>query len=307
MTVINELAVKSKYAKTQNILTKAYEFNNKIIDVIVHAEKILNMVYTAFTNFVDIKIMLGIYFIYYRDNNGKKEPCSFFAEEPVTIRVYREEFKPISYEFDFRSGEFVTNIKNIKTKYDIDMDYKCISIDITAAVIVNLVEEKTIILQENIINNEDEEVEEFDEIPMNCVAISKNYFGGDLKNYVLTLEEISRAINQKLIEIDEENKELKNEIGRMKKDINNKDHQYISLKEKYNNVSKDYTRQVEKLKSIEGKYLKVQKKAGLLEVENNRKMEEINYLSKEKNDLILNIEKSKSTIKDRLKQIIYGK
>lgn len=305
MPIINELAVISKFTRIQSILAKTYDLNekSKIIDVIVHAEKLLDMVHTAFANFVDIKAILGIYFIYYREGCRRREPCSFFAEEPVTIRVYKAEFDPVPPMNDFSSGEFAANIRGIKARYDIDMDCKFISVDVTAEVILNLVEEKTIILEETLQNNEEEEVEEFDEIPLSSVAISKNYFGGDLRNYAITLEELSKAINHKLIEIEEEKRKLKKEIERMKEDLNNKNQLYLSLNEKCNRLSWDYSNQLEKLKIVEGKYLKEHRKVGLLEKENNKKMEEINYLSKERNDLLLNIEKSKSTIKDRMKQL----
>lgn len=309
MPIINELVVKSKYASTKSILTRKYEFNenNKIIDVIVHGEKLLDIDCMAFSNFLDIKIILGVYFIYYRDNSGKKEPCSFFKDEMVSIRINKNEFKPVLYDFNFSMGEFTPYIRNIKAKYDIDMECKCISIDVTAYLVVNLVEEKSVILKENRVKIEDEEMEDFDEIPLSSVAISKNYFGGDLRNYAITLEEISKAINQKLVEIEEEKQELKREIERMKEDINNKNHRYLSLTEKFNNVSKDCAKQLEKLKSLESKYLKEQKKASYLEAENNKKLMEMDQLRKDRNELILNIEKSKSTIRDRLKQLIYGK
>lgn len=309
MPVINELVVKSKYSSIQSIFSKTYEFNesSKIIDVIVHGEKLLNISCRVLSNYLEVKITLGIYFIYYRENSGKKEPESFFKDEDISIRINRKDFNPLLKDMDFNSGEFVPNIRNIKAKYDIDMDCRSISIDVTAHLAVNLVEEKSIILLEDKIKNEDEEMEDFDEIPLSTVAISKNYFGGDLKNYAITLEEISKAINQKLVEIEEEKKGLKSEIERMKEDINNKNHQYLILSEKFNNVSKDYTRQLEKLKSIEGKYLKEQRKASYLEIENNKKMKEMDQLLKDRNDLILNIEKNKSTIKNRLKQLIYGK
>lgn len=309
MPAIYELVVRSKYSKLQSILTKTYEFDedNRIIDVIVHGEKLLNIDFRAFSNFIDIKIILGIYFIYYRDNSGKKEPGSFFRDETVFIRINKDEFKPVINDIDFSSGVFTPYIRNIKAKYDIDIGCKYISIDVTAQLVVNLVEEKTVVIREDKVNIEDDEIEEFDEIPLSSVAITRNYSGGDLRNYAITLEELSKAINQKLVEIEEEKQRLKKEIDHMKEDINNKNQQYLSLTEKFNNVSRDYTRQIEKLKSMEGKYLREQKKTGFLEAENNKKMVEISQLLKDKNELISNIEKSKSTIKDKLKQLIYGK
>lgn len=311
MPVINELVVKSKYSSVQNILSKTYEFNetDKIIDVIVHGERLLNIGCRVFSSYLDIKITLGIYFIYYRESSGKREPCSFLKDEEVSLRVNRKDFKPLLNDRDFSSGEFISTIRNIKAKYDIDMGCRCISIDVTANLTVNLVEEMSVVLRENKIINkaEEDEMEDFDEIPLRSVAISRNYFGGDLKNYALTLEEISKAINQKLIEIEEEKQELKKEIEGMKEDINSKNHQYLNLIEKFNNVSRDYTAQLEKLKSIENKYLKEQKRASYLEAENNKKMKEMDQLLKDRKDLISSIEKSKSTIRDRLKQLIYGK
>lgn len=309
MPVISELVVKSKYSSNQSILSKSYEFSekNKIIDLVVHAEKLLNIMYTAFPNFIDIKIIIGIYFIYYRENAGVREPCSFFAEEPILIRIYRNEFKPILYGFDFSSGEFTPYIRNIKANYDIDMDCKCISIDIAASVVVNLVEESSIILEESIINKGDDEMEDFDEVPSCSLAIGKDYYGGDIKNYTFTLREISKAINQKIIEIEEESQGLKKEIEKMREDINNKNHKYSSLNDKFNDISKEYSKQTEKLKSFENRYLKEQKRIGTLETENARKIEEIKQLNSEKNELLLNIEKNKSTIKDKLKQLIAKK
>lgn len=309
MPAIYELVVKSKYSKLQSILTKTYEFDveNRIIDVIVHGEKLLNIDYKAFSNFIDIKIIIGVYFIYYRDNSGRKEPGAFFRDETVFIRVNKEEFKPELNDIDFSSGVFTPYIRNIKAKYDIDMCCKSISIDVTAQLVVNLVEEKTVVLREDKVYSGDDEIEEFEEIPLSSVAISRNYSGGDIRNYAITLEELSKAINEKLAEIEEEKLRLKKQIDMMKEEINNKNHQYLSLTEKFNTVSRDYTRQMEKLKSIENKYLKEQRKAGLLENENNKKIEEINQLLRDKNELISNIEKSKSKIRDRLKQIIYGK
>ena len=309
MPVISELVVKSKYSSVQSLLSKNYEFSekNKIIDLIVHAEKLLNIMYTSFPNFIEIKIIIGIYFIYYRDNTGVREPCSYFTEEPISIRIYRNEFKPILYGFDFSSGEFAPYIRNIKAKYDIDMDCKCVSIDITALVVVNLVEESSIVIEESIINNEDDEMEDFDEVPLSSVAIGKDYYGGDIKNYTITLGEISRAINQKIIEIEEESQCLKKEIEKMREEINSKNHKYLSLNDKFNDISKEYSKEKEKLKNLENRYLKEQKRTGILEIENVRKIEEIKELSREKNELLSNIEKNKSTIKERLKQLIAGK
>jgi hypothetical protein len=309
MSVISQLVVKSKYSSIKSLLSKDYEFseNKKIIDVIVHAEKLLNIMYTAFPNFIEIKIIIGIYFIYYRENAGVREPCSFFAEEPISIRIYRNEFKPILYGFDFSSGEFAPYIRNIKAKYDIDMDCKCISIDISALVVVNLVEENSIVLEERIINNEDDEMEDFDEVPLSSVALGKDYYGADIKNYTITLGEISKAINQKIIEIEEESQSLKKEIEKLREDINKKNHKYLSLNDKFNDISKEYSKQTEKLKSLENRYLKEQRRTDLLETENTRKIEEIKQLNNEKNELLSNIEKNKFTIKDKLKQLIAGK
>lgn len=309
MPVINEKAVISKYIKPRGIFTAIYDLKerSKIIDVIAHAEKFLNLSCTAFADFIHIKALLGIYFIYYREGTVKREPFAYFAEEAVTIRVNREDFTPRLQEFDLSSGEFAVNIRGVKAKYDIDMDCKCVSVEIEAEVIANLVEERTIILREEPEINSEEEMEEFDEIPLSSVALSKNYFGGDLRNYAITLEELSKAINHKLIEIEEEKKGLKKEIERMQDEIRGKDERYMSLKEKLINVSKDYTKQMDKIKSIETKYLREQRKAQLLEQESNKRLEEINQLSREKEKMLFNIESHKSTIKDRIKQLLNKK
>ncbi len=306
MPVINEKVVISKYIKAQRIIANIYDLKErcKIIDVISHTEKLLNLTFTAFADFIEIKALLGIYFIYYREGTAKREPCAFFTEETAIIRVNREDLTPQPKEFDFSSREFVVNIRGIKAKYDIDMDCRCVSAEITAEVIANLVEEKTIILRENSEEIREEEVEEFEEIPLSSVALSKNYFGGDLKNYAITLEELSKAINHKLVEIEEEKRGLRKEIERMQEEIREKDKQYVSLTERLNNILRDYTRQMDKLKNTETKYFREQKKAQLLEQENNKRLEEINQLSREKNDMLSNIEDRKSTIKNRIKQLL---
>lgn len=308
MPVINELVVKSKYSLNQVILSKSIELGNrnniKIIDVISHTEKLLSMKYIFKSNFIEVNLLLGIYFIYYREKDGSKEPCSFFTEELVCIKAKKEEFKPIPHDMDFISGEFVGYAKNIKGNYDIDMDRKSVSIEISASVVVNLAEESSIIVNESKSHFEESETEEFDEIPLSSVAISRDYFGGDIKSYLYTLGEISRAINKRITEYEEENRNLKEQIEKIEGGYREKSHHNMELNDRMIILSKDYAKLEETLKNTKEKYVMEQKKARQLEMDNLKYIDEIEQLRRERNKLAVVNDKGKMKFKDKIKEFI---
>lgn len=302
MPVINELVVKSKYSSDRCILSRTFEFNKdiKVLDVIAHTEKLLSMRYSVNSSFIEISLVLGLYFIYYIDSFGKKEPFSFFTEEPISLRILREDFKPKPYSIDFVSSEFAPYIKNINAKYDIDMDCKSISVGVTAAVVVNLVEEKSIFIEESSVHEEYDEMQDFEEVPLSSVAISKDYFGGDIRSYVNTLNEISKVINQKIIELEEENDLLKKQSGKIEEKFIEKNNQNEGLSAKIKSISTENTKLMEALKELKDKYSREQEKVRFLENENARMLDEITGLNKEKNELI----NSKLSFRDKIKEFI---
>jgi hypothetical protein len=308
MPVINELVVKSKYSSNQVILSKSIELGNhdniKIIDVISHTEKLLSMKFIFKSNFIDVNLLLGIYFIYYREKDGIKEPCSYFTEELVCIRAKKEDFLPVPHDMDFISGEFTGYAKNIKANYDIDMHRKSVIIEVSASVVVNLVEENSITIDESMAHSDGNEMEEFDEIPLSSVAISRDYFGGDIKSYLYTLGEISRAINKKITEYEEENRRLKEQIEKIEVGFREKSHHNMELIDKMNSISGDYTKLTEKMKDLKEKYDKVQIKANLLETENMKYIEEIEQLRRERNELAVVNDKGKTKFRDKIKEFI---
>lgn len=302
MPVISELVVKSKYSSDQCILTKIFDFDKdiKIIDVIAHTEKLLSIKYAANSSFIEISLVLGLYFIYYKDAFGKKEPSSYFIEEPISLKIPRENFKPKPYSIDFGSGEFSPYIKNISAKYDVGMDCKSISVDVTAAVVVNLVEEKDIFIEESSLQEDHDEMQDFEEVPLSSVAISRDFFGGDIRSYVNTLNEISRVINQKVIELEEENKSLKVQSDKIEVDFTEKNNQYMGLTNKVKNISSENAKLMETLKELKEKYTREQERVRFLEGENARMLDEIRQLNEEKKELI----NSKSSFRDRIKEFI---
>jgi hypothetical protein len=69
-------------------------------------------------------------------------------------------------------------------------------------------------------------------------------------------------------------------------------------------MSEEHTRVLDKLKEAEGLYVKEQKRANLLEIENNRSMDELRSLRKEKNELMMKIDRNRTSIIDKIKDMI---
>lgn len=126
----------------------------------------------------------------------------------------------------------------------------------------------------------------------------------DIKTYLKNLEEISKLIGQKIDNLENENRYLKENNKMLKYEFDKKNNDYIELRKREDAVLSEYIQILEKLKDMEAKYIKEQKKASLIEIENFKSMEELESLRKEHNELLANADKNKSSLINVLKSLL---
>ncbi|TDT61039.1 hypothetical protein [Fonticella tunisiensis] len=301
MPVIVEKVVKSRYRGNHKIFTKTIKFDAEkginIKNVIDHKERIFNISCTPAYKYVDVTARLDIYFTYYLEEKGEVSTYSSILEEEVFVRIFKDSFNPMPYSDEFRQGNFVAYIRRLTGKFDIDLTGSTLSIAVSSFLVVNLLKERCIYL-------EDKKRINFDELSLNQVAVSSENSSSDIRNYINHLDDITRALSKRLDWLEEENSRLKEEIERKENDINALTMQYLDEKRKNDLLSKECTRLLERLKEMEEKYEKEQKRVNLLEVENSRNMDEIKSLKKERNELLLRVDKEKNTWKDKIKKFM---
>lgn len=127
----------------------------------------------------------------------------------------------------------------------------------------------------------------------------------DVKNYFAYLDNISKALSERLDELEKENGELKSELQELLKQYNEKNNECNDYKGQIEIISKKFIELNEKYEELNEKYDKEQKRYNLVYVENNRNMDELKNLRKEIKLLQSRAsDNSKEKFFDKIKKII---
>jgi chromosome segregation ATPase len=126
----------------------------------------------------------------------------------------------------------------------------------------------------------------------------------NVKDYFERMDEIAKALSKRLDGLEEENLLLKQDNERLKTELEKRTGECLEIKNQFDAMSEEHTRVLDKLKEAEGLYVKEQKRANLLEIENNRSMDELRSLRKEKNELMMKIDRNRTSIIDKIKDMI---
>lgn len=123
----------------------------------------------------------------------------------------------------------------------------------------------------------------------------------EIKNYFTYLDSISKALSDRLDELESENKTLKTELTKIQLEFDEKNNECYEYKEQIEIVSQKFMELSEKFEDIGEKYEKEQKRYNLIETENARNMDELKNLRKENKLLLSNVAgKGKETLRQKI-------
>lgn len=127
----------------------------------------------------------------------------------------------------------------------------------------------------------------------------------EFKNYFTYLDNISKALSERLDELEAENEDMKSELIRTQQEFDEKNIECEDFKEQIEALSSKLIEFTEKYEELNEKFEKEQKRYNLIVVENNRNMDELKNLRKENKLLQSHVSDSKrETILEKLKKII---
>lgn len=299
MPLYSQKVVKSKYKSYHKFLSKKINYDGhegkKFKNIPYHNERIIKIECESKPKYIDILLKIEIYYICtVEEKEGLNDyPC--ILNEDVVIRIHKSSFIPTPTEVDFRNSEFTSYVRNLQGNFDIDIFGKILTIDISGFLIINMIKERCIVLNENAQNKE---------YSLKQVAVSSEDAPEDIKAYLDNFEDMTRMILKKIDDLEDENKSLKDEVQRLRIELDKRNIEYNEIIRKDESIMGEYKRLIEKLKEMEDKYLKEQKRANLLEIENTRNIDELKKLKKENNELLSKLSKDNITLKDRIKKII---
>jgi DNA repair exonuclease SbcCD ATPase subunit len=141
----------------------------------------------------------------------------------------------------------------------------------------------------------------FKDLYLDSAVTGDGSTSSDIRNYISHIDDITRALAVKLENLELENQRLREESEQKDEEIGELARDFLGEKNKCDALTQECTRLLEKLKEMEEKYQKELKKSNLLEVENNRNLDEIKSLRKERNELVSKLDKDKPTWKDKIK------
>lgn len=127
----------------------------------------------------------------------------------------------------------------------------------------------------------------------------------EIKNYFTYLDNISKALSERLDELENENNDLKAELVEAKKEYNEKDNDCSEYREQIEILSRKLMDLNEKYEELNEKYEKEQKRYNLVYVENTRNMDELKNLRKEIKALQSHVsDNNREGIIDKIKKLI---
>jgi chromosome segregation ATPase len=144
----------------------------------------------------------------------------------------------------------------------------------------------------------------FDDGYLNQLAASSEYSTNDIRNYLNHLDDITKVLSRKLSDLELENRNQRENLQEKDNEINELMKELLEERKKNESISKECTSLQDRLKEMEEKYQKELKKSNLLEVENNRNLDEIKSLRRERNDLRSRVDKDKLTLKEKINRFI---
>lgn len=296
--LISENIVFSRYKNEHVIYSKIINFNadksKYIKNITFHSERITNIDYKVRANTVEVIISFEIFFVYSMYEYGTVNSYSYLINETKSTSANINNFNPRPLKCDIYDSKMKAYVRKINADYDISIEGSTVIITITGILIINIIRERCIMLK-------DENENRISEI-IGQVAVSSENSNKDIKSYMTYMESAVEFISKYIENVEKENINLKNQIKMIEDEDVKLRKQNDEQKNSMDSLSKECSRLLQKLKDIEEKYSKEQKKAGILEVENNRNLDEIKVLKNENSELKVKNEKEPIPFKEKIKK-----
>lgn len=292
MPIIQTKIVKSRYSRRHFILNEKINVGQdgkKIKNILMNKEfiSVKNITRNAFFLNIDLNIESIITVVV--EENGLCEKYTLTNQFIRPIKVFRKFFNPKVFSCDFNEYECIIKFKKPNFLYDIDIDYKEISIYGECLIDIRLLQERCVDVGE---------IKNFEVFKQ--VALSLDDM--DIKDVITNLDGIVKTLSNRLSEIEEENRYLKSEIERYKLEVDTLIKEQSSEKIKNMDLTSECNRLIEKIKELEERLEKERKKSTILEIENLRAQDEIKRLKKEKIEITNELEKEKIPLSQKIRE-----